>query len=65
MTTSTLSYRDSTASCIDKAESTGTKSTPLGTAKDVGALTKITLAPMRAACSAIAYPILPLERLPI
>ena len=31
----------------------------------MGALTNITLAPMRTACSAMAYPILPLERFPI
>ena len=50
---------------MESAESTGTNSTPLGTDKDVGALTKMTFAPIRTACSAIAYPILPLERFPI
>ena len=65
ITTSVDSKKELTASCIDSAESTDTYSTPLGISRDVGVLTRITRAFSLTAAAAIAYPIFPLDRLPI
>jgi hypothetical protein len=52
-----------TAACISCAVLTRVSATPAGTITDVGPDTSVTSAPRRRAASAMAYPILPEERL--
>ncbi len=54
-----------TASAISCAVVTGTNSTPFGAVRHVGPLTSVTFDETANAASAMAYPILPDERLEI
>ena len=63
MTTSLPSARESTASHSSAQETMGTNSTPAGAGRETGPETSVTVAPRSRAASAMAKPILPVERL--
>ena len=63
MTTSLLSARESTASHSSAQETMGANSTPVGAGRETGPETSVTCAPRSRAASAMAKPILPVERL--